>query len=171
MRRIPNRIARGLFVASVAAVGFFVLHVGGWGLMGRLSLALAIWGFAVGLPVALFLSFLLAAPALRAMARAGALRRARAIWLGAATYGGIVFIWMALLRAGPPDAAAAWLAAAGLAGTDAEVLLTALYRHALSPLAFALYGAGAAALGWAAAFGARAAVDAAVPGALERERA
>jgi hypothetical protein len=161
---VPNRVARGLAVAAAAAVAFFVAHVGGWGLLDRLTPGVALSGFAVGLPVALILCFLLAAPALRAMARRGCLRRARAVGLGALAYGGIVFLWMAALRPGPPEALERLLPG-GEAGTAATVL----YRHVLTPAAFALYGAAAAALGWRAAFGARAEIDPDAPGALEGE--
>ncbi len=154
-RRVPGRVARGLAVASLAAVTLFLGHVGGWGALGRLHLSLIGSGLAVGLPVALAASFFLAAPALRALARQGRFTRRRTVMLGAAFYGGIVFLWQLLVQAGPPETWLGWMREAG-AGEGLVTAFALLYRHLLTPAAFALYGALAALAGWAAAFGARA---------------
>ncbi|MEM9145246.1 MAG: hypothetical protein AAGC57_03545 [Pseudomonadota bacterium] len=154
-RQIPWRIARGLTVASAAAVALFALHVGGWGLTARLAWDLFGSAFLIGLPVAMLVSFLAGAPALRAMLARGRLRRGVAVRLGALAYGGIAFLWMAALRPGPP----AFLDPTQVPEPSvlAELAVHA-YRHVLTPLVFALYGAASGWLGWHAAFGRRTAI-------------
>lgn len=150
-RRVPGRIAWGLAVAGTISVALFVLHVGGWGLLGRMSGAMFWQGLLIGVPVALILAFLIVAPVLARVASDG-LTRAQAVRLGAIVYGGIVFLWMLLFRPGPPDLLVLWLLKQG-AG---EALISAValpYRHLLTPALFALYGAFAARMGWWAAFG------------------
>ncbi|GMG84090.1 hypothetical protein LNKW23_33040 [Paralimibaculum aggregatum] len=151
-RRVPGRVARGLAAAALAAAGFFVMHVGGWGLLPRFGAVLVWQGLLVGLPVALILAFAVVAPLLARIARQGPVTRARATRFGAATYGGVVFLWMALLQAGPPGAAVLWLLERGMAPETVE-LLALPYRHLLTPAVFALYGALAGRFGWWVAFG------------------
>ncbi|MEL6219136.1 MAG: hypothetical protein AAFR79_11825 [Pseudomonadota bacterium] len=154
-RRVPNALARGLAAASVVSVGLFGLHIGGWGLTDRLGWDLMGAAFLAGLPVAFLFTFLIAAPLLRAIARER-LSRVRTVRLGALGYGGIVFLWMALVRPGPPPVLEPLTLEAGWTG-DAVLLA---YRQVFTPAAFALYGGLAAAAGWWAAFGARAEVRA-----------
>lgn len=160
-RRVPNRIARGLLAASLVAVGLFALHVGGFGLLERMSLRLVGSAYLVGLPVALVFAFFVAAPLLRLRLRRGGLTRGAVVGLGAVCYGGIVLLWMAALRAGPPDELMAALFGApetlgqrpaAWESAGAEAFRWA-YRLVLTPAAFALYGAIAGAAGWLAAFG------------------
>lgn len=149
-RRVPNRIALGLSVASAVSVGLFALHVGGWGLTGRLDWRLIGSAYLAGMPVAMLVTFFVGAPVLRAMHRAGTLSRQRAVLLGSIGYGGIVAVWMAALQPGPPPELAEAFARAGALSEIAG----ALYRHLFTPLAFAAYGAAAGAAGWQVSFGA-----------------
>ncbi len=160
-RRVPNRIARGLFAACLVAVGLFGLHVGGYGLLERMSLRLLGAAYLVGMPFAMIATFFVAAPLLRFRMRRKGLGRGETVALGALFYGGIVLVWMAVLRVGPPDEVMAALFGApetlgrrppAWDGAVAEVFAWA-YRLVFTPAAFALYGAAAGAAGWLAAFG------------------
>ncbi|MGF1445471.1 MAG: hypothetical protein ACFBRM_04650 [Pikeienuella sp.] len=151
-RRVPNRIALGLSVACLAAVLFFIMHVGAWGFFERLHPSLFGPGLLIGMPVALLVAFFLAAPALRQLARADRLTRARTAWLGALFYGGVVFLWQLVFQAGPPQSVTAWMIQRGW-GEGLQVAVVFCYRHLATPTAFALYGAVAAWIGWFAAFG------------------
>lgn len=159
LRRVPNRIARGLVAAAAVAVLCFAFHLTGWGLLpGRLTGDVLLAALAAGMPVALAVAFLLAAPLLRLVARPAPLGPRPVIRLGAAVYGLLAFLWMAALAPGPPEAVRAALGLGSCAGPACEAAVL-LYRHALTPLAFALYGGLAAGAGWLAAFGARGRVD------------
>lgn len=151
-RRVPWRIALGLATASLVAVLLFIGHLGGWGLLDRLTPAVALAALGFGLPVALLASFAAAAPVLRRQALAGRLSRRRAIAFAAAFYGGIVFLWMAILSPGPPPEWMAVLEEAGWADGAVDAV-TLAYRHLLTPAAFALYGAVSGLAGWLVAFG------------------
>ncbi len=151
-RRVPNRVARGLTLAAIAAVLLFILHVGGWGTLGRLHSSLFGPALLVGLPIAFLVAFFLAAPALRALARAGRLTRGRAVGLGALVYGAIAALWQMVFAAGPPELWVGWLLSEGW-GPGAVEALAIAYRHVATPLAFAGYGAVAAGIGWLGAFG------------------
>lgn len=131
----------------------FAAHVTGWGMLARAERGLAVAALGAGLLFGLPIAFVIGAPLLRAAA-GDALSRALFVRAGAGLYGGLAFLWMALIPVGPPldvvmaagiepDAPPGWWPAAVLA-----------YRHLLTPLAFAFYGALAAWGGWWLAFGA-----------------
>lgn len=149
-RRVPNPIARGLAVASAAAVGLFGLHVGGWGFLDRLDTGLIGAAFIMGFPVAILVTFHIGAPILRALHRRGSLDRGRVLGVGALAYGGIALLWMLWLVPGPPEPFASQLAETP---EPWRTLAAGLYLFFFTPVAFALYGALAAGAGWVAAFG------------------
>lgn len=159
--RLPWPVVRGGLVAALTAVTLVVVHIGGWD--PRVPGWPLTWlpVYAVGLPVALGLLWLVVAPILRRLAVRGRLTRRATLRLGGALFGVIALVWMVALDVGPPSGVEARTARAAGAAVDWAVpALRLVYNAVLTPAAFAVYGVLSALAGWRAGFGTARAVDA-----------